>query len=81
MDDKGDLKVPNLLREECKTTYSASYVLKYADLAKVAAAAERDEIPALTVAFGDDMRNQWTAIPTEWFRYLLELERARRASE
>lgn len=68
--DKGDVKVPGVLREECKTTLAASYVLKLEDLRKVVAAARRDEIPIMRIAFGDNLREQFVVIESGWFQTL-----------
>lgn len=76
--DKGDVKVPGLLREEDKTTEKASYVLKLADLRKVAAAARGDEIPIMRIAFEDDLRQQYVVLPSDWFQQLLTAYRENR---
>lgn len=68
--DKGDVKVPGVLREECKTTLAASYVLRLSDLQKVGAAARGDEIPILRIAFGDDLREQFVVLDSGWFQAL-----------
>ena len=76
--DKGDVKVSGLLREEDKTTEKASYVLKLADLRKVAAAARGDEIPIMRIAFEDDLRQQYVVLPSDWFQQLLTAYRENR---
>ena len=78
MDDKGDIKVPDLLRDENKTTAGRSFTLKLDDLDKVAAAAKGDEMPVMTIAFEDDLKKQFRVLRHEDFLYLLELEKNRR---
>jgi len=69
--DKGDVKVRGLLREEDKTTGKTSYVLKRADLRKIAAAAQGDEIPVMSIAFEDNLNEQFVVVPRGWFEQLL----------
>ena len=76
--DKGDVKVPGLLREEDKTTTKVSYVLKLDDLRKVAAAARGDEIPIMRIAFEDDLNQQYVVVPSGWFQQLLTSYRENR---
>lgn len=76
--DKGDVKVPGLLREEDKTTGKTSYVLKLDELRKVAAAARGDEIPIMRIAFEDDLDQQFVVIPNGWFQQLFTVYRENR---
>jgi len=62
MDDKGDIKVPGLLRDENKTTAKRSFSLKLDDLRKVAAAAKGDEMPVMTISFEDNLQQQYRVI-------------------
>lgn len=73
--DKGDVKLPGLLREEDKTTRGRSYVLKLDDLRKVAAAAVGDEIPTMCISFEDDLSQQYVVLPRAWFQQLFNLYR------
>ena len=76
MDDKGDVKVPGLLREEDKTTYARSFSLRLADLQKVAAAARGDEMPIMRISFEDDLNQQYVVMDSHWFNQLFELWRS-----
>jgi hypothetical protein len=69
--DKGDIKIRGVLREEDKTTVRASFVLQRADLRKVAAAAQGDEIPVMRISFEDNLREQYVVVPGDWFDLLL----------
>jgi hypothetical protein len=69
--DKGDVKIRGLLREEDKTTTKDSFVLRRADLRKIAAAAQGDEIPIMRIAFEDNLREQFVVLPSDWFEQLL----------
>jgi len=73
--EKGDVRVPGLLRDENKTTKHRSFSLKLADLERIAAQAEGDEIPVLTICFEDDLRKQYRVISDAWFHQLLEAHR------
>jgi len=73
--DKGDVKVRGLLREEDKTTEKASYVLRLADLQKIAAAAQGDEIPIMRISFEDRLDQQYVVMPSDWFQQLFNLHR------
>lgn len=79
LDDKADVKVPGLLRDENKTTSKRSFSLKLDDLKKVAAAAKGDEIPVLTISFEDNLKQQYRVISDADFLHLLELEKEYRA--
>lgn len=72
-DEKADVRIKGILRDENKTTKAKSFVLKLADLQKVAGEAEDGEIPVLTVSFEDDLRKQYRVISNDWFLELLEL--------
>ncbi len=73
--DKGDVKVRGVLREEDKTTEKASYVLKLADLRKIASAARGDEIPIMRIAFEDRLDQQYVVLPSDWFQQLFTMYR------
>lgn len=73
--DKGDVKVPGVLREEDKTTLKGSYVLKLADLRKVQAAARGDEIPVLSIAFGDNLKDQFVVVQRGDFNRMFQQHR------
>ena len=62
LSDKGDVKVPGVLRDENKTTKHRSFSVKLDDLRKVAAAARGDEIPVLTICFEDDLGQQYRVL-------------------
>lgn len=75
MDDKGDLKVPGVLREENKTTRYRSFSLKLDDLHKIARAAVKDELPILTISFEDDLAQQYMVLREADFQMLFDLYR------
>ena len=72
LDDKGDVKVDNVLRIEDKTTNARSYVLHLDDLLRLSAQTYGDEVPILKVCFEDNLRQQFAIIPAHWLEYLLE---------
>ena len=77
-DEKADVRIKGILRDENKTTRGRSFVLKLAELQKVAGEAEDGEIPVLTVSFEDNLRQQYRVIPDDWFQELLELYKENR---
>jgi len=79
MDDKGDVKVPGVLRDENKTTGARSFSLKLDDLKKVASAAKRDEIPVLTISFEDNLHQQYRVLRDADFMELFNFYKDHRA--
>jgi uncharacterized Zn finger protein (UPF0148 family) len=80
MDDKGDIKVPGVLRDENKTTQYRSFSLKLSDLIKVASAAKGDEIPVMTICFEDDLNQQYRVIRDADFMELFNFYRKHRGN-
>lgn len=68
--DKGDVKIRGELRMECKSTESASYGLKRAELEQLASQAKDDEIPVFVIEFRGDRPTEYAVIPKDWLLQL-----------
>jgi hypothetical protein len=55
--DKMDVKIPKLLRVECKNTLKKSYKLNLEDLTKMYKSVKVDEVPFMQIDFIDDDSN------------------------
>ena len=77
--DKGDWKIPGVVRGEDKGTSKKSYSLKKTDLDKLIRQATGDEIPVFSIEFMEEgvsrahtLRSQFRVIPAAWFDPLLQ---------
>lgn len=69
--DKADVKLPGKIRMECKSTGSASYGLKKADLEQLQGQTVGDEVPVFMIEFRGTVPSEYAVVPKDWLLHLL----------